>query len=187
VLSLQHSPIGRAVVGVAALAFLAACSSSGGSSTAASGTGANSSAGGSCTSPGVTANGIKVGVLTTLSGAFAVDHAGFLAGVKARIALQNADGGVDGRQIDLVSADDGSSVPTATVAAQGLVQSNGVFGIITDTSVGSGAFPFLQQNNVPVVDGLADDPSRTLPCSASTCPTRSLTETRSPPVPRQWA
>jgi branched-chain amino acid transport system substrate-binding protein len=159
VLSLQHSPIGRAVVGVAALAFLAACSSSGGSSTAASGTGANSSAGGSCTSPGVTANGIKVGVLTTLSGAFAVDHAGFLAGVKARIALQNADGGVDGRQIDLVSADDGSSVPTATVAAQGLVQSNGVFGIITDTSVGSGAFPFLQQNNVPVVDGLADDPS----------------------------
>jgi ABC-type branched-subunit amino acid transport system substrate-binding protein len=152
-------PIRWAVLGAAALVFLAACSSSGGSSTAATGAGASGTSGTSCSSPGITGNQIKVGVLTTLSGPFAVDHAGFLAGARARIALQNADGGVGGRQIDLVAADDGSSVPSATVAAQGLVQSSGVFGIITDTSVGSGAFPFLEQNNVPVVDGLANDPS----------------------------
>src|SRR5437660_1282705 len=43
---------------------------------------------------------IKLGVLTPLSGSFASGFTGTEAGVKARLALANASGGVNGHKID---------------------------------------------------------------------------------------
>jgi ABC-type branched-subunit amino acid transport system substrate-binding protein len=69
----------------------------------------------------------------------------------AAVAAQNAAGGVDGRQLVLVTADDQSNPVQAATAARGLV-SNNVFGIVTEGQNDSPMYPYLQQNNVPVME-----------------------------------
>jgi branched-chain amino acid transport system substrate-binding protein len=123
--------------GAVALLGVAACSSAGSSgSSAASG----SASGGT----------IKVGLLSDLTGAYA-DGPSMEGGVKARFALQNAEGGVDGKKLQYVQADTTSTVPGTLSAAQTLVQNDHVLGIIGGNFNLSGAVTFLKQQNVPVV------------------------------------
>src|SRR6202035_5186302 len=64
-------------------------------------------------SPGVSAKQIVVGLTTSLTGAEASSFIGGWQGAQARIDEQNAAGGVNGRKIKLVIADDASSATTA--------------------------------------------------------------------------
>jgi branched-chain amino acid transport system substrate-binding protein len=121
-------------IGAAALMALAltACGSSGRSSGTASG------------------GTIKVGVLTDVTGALATGH-DVEDGVKARFALQNAEGGVDGKKLSYVVADTTSTFPGALSAAQTLVDHDHVFGVLAGTEAVQGAVSYLKTQNVPLV------------------------------------
>jgi len=73
----------------------------------------------------------------------------------ARIDAQNAAGGIDGRQIQLVSADDQSS-PAANATASQYLVGKGVFGVIDFSSFTYGGFKTLQKAGIPVT-GLSFD------------------------------
>ncbi len=106
--------------------------------------------------PGITATTIKIGFITSQTGIAASSFTGGDLGAKARIDLQNAQGGIDGRQIELVTADDGTIGPKA--AAQQLVEKDGVFGVIDISAFVFAAAPYLQQKGVPVTGGGFDGP-----------------------------
>lgn len=138
----RSNAIGRTViVGIVAICMAvgtAACSSSG------NGGGKNSA--------------IKIGLMVPLTGSAAASFGGGDIGVKARVAEQNAKGGINGHQISLVEADDHSSASGALTAAQLLVQKDHVFGIIEVSNYTNGAARFLQQQHVPIVGPCCDGP-----------------------------
>ena len=151
---------------------LAACSSSskksstattsGGSTatTASSGTSAPSAtsapSGGSA--PGVTSTTIKVGLITALTGVTSSNEADTPDGAMARIDAQNAAGGVNGRQILLVTVDDQSTTAGDATAAQVLVQQKGVFAVMGYSSFLFASTKYLQQQGMPVTGTAFDGP-----------------------------
>jgi branched-chain amino acid transport system substrate-binding protein len=106
--------------------------------------------------PGVTPSAITIGLITSITGAASTESANIAKGAQARVDLQNADGGVDGRQISLIVKDDGSTPTGSQTAAQELVERQHVFAVINDSTAVSGSYRFLQQQAVPVVGGAWD-------------------------------
>ncbi len=106
--------------------------------------------------PGITPTTIKLGYITSETGIAASSFKGGEAGAIARIDLQNAQGGVDGRKIVLVTADDGTIGPKA--AAQQMVENQGVFGVIDLSAFVVAAAPYYQQEDVPVTGAGIDGP-----------------------------
>jgi branched-chain amino acid transport system substrate-binding protein len=136
-----------AVIGVlltAAALLMASCSnsSSTGSTTTTSTSGTSStsspssSTGGSggSTAPGVTPTEIKVGTISTLTGAIASNFNAFSPGMQAYFDTVNAAGGINGRKLNLAfNLDDGGNPTTFTQLAHTLVQQDGVFAVGTST------------------------------------------------------
>jgi branched-chain amino acid transport system substrate-binding protein len=106
--------------------------------------------------PGITDKTIKIGYITSQSGIAASSFKGGDAGAQARIALQNAQGGVDGRKLVLATADDGTN--GNKTAAQDLVENQGVFGVIDLSAFTVAGAPYLQQQGVPVTGFEFDGP-----------------------------
>jgi branched-chain amino acid transport system substrate-binding protein len=106
--------------------------------------------------PGVTATTITIGYLTSQTGGLASSYSGSEKGVEAAFAGQNAKGGIDGRQLKLISVDDQSTPTGNLTAAQSLV-SKGVFGIIEPSSVDSGSGNYLHQQDIPVTGDVSED------------------------------
>jgi branched-chain amino acid transport system substrate-binding protein len=79
-------------------------------------------------------------------------------GAQARIDAQNAAGGVNGHQLQLVIADDTSTPAGNQLAAQELVQGKQVFGVIEDSSLTFGGARYLSQQKVPVTGAAVDGP-----------------------------
>jgi branched-chain amino acid transport system substrate-binding protein len=129
--------------GAVALLGVAACSSAASSGSPA----ASGSVSGSGSGSGGT---INVGLLSEVTGAYASGRT-MEAGVKARFALQNAEGGVDGKKLAYEQVDTTSTVPGTLSAAQTLVQNDHVLGILDGAFNLSGAVNYLKQQNVPVV------------------------------------
>jgi branched-chain amino acid transport system substrate-binding protein len=73
-------------------------------------------------------------------------------GFKARIAAQNAQGGVNGRKIDAEIIDDKSSNANLT-AAQDFVENRDVFAIVNDSSFGFLSYRYEVGAGVPVIGG----------------------------------
>jgi branched-chain amino acid transport system substrate-binding protein len=153
-----------AAVLVAALAVVtAACSSSSKSSsgtTTGGSTGAtagSSSGSNKASAPGVTKDSITIGFMTSESGNASSTFSDSAKGAQARISALNAAGGINGRKITLVTADDQSSVSGDLTAAQDLVN-KGVFGIIDYTPYAFGGYRYLQQKGIPVTGGSFDGP-----------------------------
>jgi branched-chain amino acid transport system substrate-binding protein len=168
---MTHSPRTYLVVAVAAMSLAAAaCSSSKspsgtGSAPAGSGSGAalpavdqnfSSKVPLTASGPGVTPTTIKIGYITEQTGVAASSFAGGDAGALARFKLQNDQGGVDGRKLELVAVDDGTIGPKA--AAQQLVENDGVLAVIDFSSFAIGGAPYLQQQGVPVIGAAFDGP-----------------------------
>jgi branched-chain amino acid transport system substrate-binding protein len=84
--------------------------------------------------PGVTANSITIGFVTSETGPAAPTFSDSGGGALARFAVQNAQGGVDGRKLKLVVKDDQSTPTTAATVASELGGSN-VFGVIEDSAI----------------------------------------------------
>ena len=148
-------------VGVALV--VAGCGSSSKSSTpsttsnGASATTAAGSSGNTASAPGVTATTIKIGFITSETGVSASSTGDSVYGAKAYFDAVNAAGGVDGRQIQLVPADDQSS-PAGNSAATHLLLSKGVFLIENFSAFTFASTKITQQAGVPVTGGGFDGP-----------------------------
>ena len=136
--------------------WMTACSSAIALAITTLGSGPVSAAAGPANAPGVTAKTVTVGMLTSVTGPNASAYPGAVAGTRARLALQNARGGVDGRKIELVVGDDQSSPGSVLPAVENMVSNQHAFAILAETGLFFVAAHFLQQNGVPVVGSSAD-------------------------------
>jgi ABC-type branched-subunit amino acid transport system substrate-binding protein len=102
--------------------------------------------------PGVTPNTVEIGLVYPDTGTadLVKTFSGSRSAVEARIALQNANGGVDGRRIDLVWRDDQSDSRGFSLAAHDLVDTQNIFGLIALTTVLDASAEWLQAQDVPV-------------------------------------
>ncbi|PSL38339.1 amino acid/amide ABC transporter substrate-binding protein (HAAT family) [Labedella gwakjiensis] len=148
----------RATVASLAIVLLATatgCSATRGEDTASgSGSGeARTSCDENGVSQGITDDTIKLGSFTPLTGPVADPGTSGLAGLQYAIDTANADGGIDGRQIELVVEDDQYDASVALQAARRLNESDEVFaftgGIGTPNFVG--VLPYIKQNAIPAV------------------------------------
>ena len=109
-------------------------------------------AGAQTTDPGVTADSVKLGFIASETGAASSTGKGAANGCKARIGRANAEGGVNGRKIDVQYVDDQSS-PSNLDNAKDLVQNRNVFSVINDSALAFFAYRYLVDAGVPVIGG----------------------------------
>jgi branched-chain amino acid transport system substrate-binding protein len=102
---------------------------------------------------GVDETSIKIGFITSLTGPYAPGFMRAADSAKARVAVANAAGGVNGRQIELIVADDASSPAGVLDAAKKLVEQDKVFAVITESGFFAAGFQYLADAGVPVVGG----------------------------------
>jgi branched-chain amino acid transport system substrate-binding protein len=149
--------------GTAGVLLVAGCSSSKKSSSnvttpaTTGGTSVTTAAAGATTGnqasvPGVTSSTITLGLIYPATGSASSNYTGIAPSARARIAQQNAAGGVDGRQIKLVVLDDQSSPALNATASQELL-SRGVFGVIDESPFVFGGYKVFQKAGVPVTGG----------------------------------
>ena len=123
-----------ALVLVGALA-VAGCSSSPSTSSTTSATRASttsSTAGKSATNvPGVTATSINVGAISTLTGSIAADFDGLAPGIKAYFDMVDAQGGINGRKLNLAyNLDDGGQPSQFTQLTHTLIDQDHAFAVM---------------------------------------------------------
>jgi len=106
----------------------------------------------------VTAKTITIGMINDTTGVASSSFADGVGAAQARVALQNAEGGVDGRKLKLVVADSQSSPTTFQTAAEDLVQTKGVFGIAADSPFTFGGASYLTKTGIPVTGDTFDGP-----------------------------
>jgi branched-chain amino acid transport system substrate-binding protein len=100
---------------------------------------------------GVTDKDVTIGYVTSQTGVAGSTFQNADKGCKARIARENAKGGVNGRKINVEYADDQSSANLTAV--QDLVQNKHVFMVVNNSPFAFTGYRFLLQNNVPMIGG----------------------------------
>ena len=105
--------------------------------------------------PGVTDKAITLGFIYTATGIAASISKTGIDGFQARIDRENAKGGVNGRQIKVISKDDQSSAQNLT-AAQDLVQNKHVFAVVNESPFAFVTYRWLQEQGVPMVGAGTD-------------------------------
>lgn len=101
---------------------------------------------------GVTDTAIKVGGVLVKTSATGYTTAAAEIGAKARFERANTEGGVNGRKIEFIGAeDDGMDPAKGAAAAQKLVQQQKVFALVPVSSPPFGGASFLEQQSVPWV------------------------------------
>ncbi len=130
------------------LLVISACTTSTSSSTASGGSGSTS--GGSGSTQGVTNSSITVGGLIYKTTSFGASVAGTEIGAKALFQRINDTGGINGRKIDFVGAQDDNGDPSKDLAAaQRLVEQDKVFAVVPVNTFAFTAGSYLAQHNVP--------------------------------------
>jgi branched-chain amino acid transport system substrate-binding protein len=109
-------------------------------------------ANGQTTEIGVTDKTVSIGFIASETGAASSTGKGAASGCKARIGRANAQGGVNGRTIEVQYVDDQSS-PDNLKNAQDLVQNRKVFAVVNDSALAFFAYRYLVGAGVPVVGG----------------------------------
>jgi len=137
----------------------AAPTSGGGAATTAPGaTGGSDATGNEASDTGITEDTYKIGFVYSATGVAAPNFKDTLRAAEARVKLQNDQGGVFGRTIELVGADDASTPQQNLSASQSLVQNQDVFMVINNSSFTFGGYRYLQEEGIPVVGGCYDGP-----------------------------
>lgn len=136
-------PIRTLAAAAATLALVSACNSaSNNSSPDKPGTAGNSR--------GVSADSIKVGGIVSMTSASGYSKKDTDLGAKARYMRANAEGGINGRKIDYIGAEDDGQDPARNLAAaRKLVQQDKVFAVSPMSSVTFTGADFLEQEKVP--------------------------------------
>ncbi len=99
----------------------------------------------------------KIAMVTSLTGPGASEFSQAAAGFNARIAQQNAQGGVNGHKLVGLVIDDQTS-PSAVVTAVQSALSKGVIGIVSTSPLFFEAAKYPNQQGVPVTGGFFDGP-----------------------------
>jgi branched-chain amino acid transport system substrate-binding protein len=100
---------------------------------------------------------IKLALITSETGPAGPEYSTAQVGFMARIALQNAEGGVNGRKIEPIVINDQTSPTDVAIAAQDAI-SKGALGIVAVTPVFFAGAKFPQEAGVPVTGSSADGP-----------------------------
>lgn len=100
---------------------------------------------------------ITLALITSQTGPAAAEFSQAPAGFLARIALQNAQGGVNGHKIVPLVINDETS-PTQVVTAVQNAIAKGAFGIVSDSPLFFEAAKYPQQQGLPVTGGYFDGP-----------------------------
>ncbi|MFJ3856214.1 ABC transporter substrate-binding protein [Streptomyces sp. NPDC090085] len=138
-------PIRTLAAAAAALALVSACNSASTNGASAGGPG-----GASGISRGVSADSIKVGGIVSMTSAGGYSKKDTDLGARARYLRANAEGGVHGRRIDYLGAEDDGQDPAKNLAAaRKLVQQDKVFAVSPMSSVTFSGADFLEQEKVP--------------------------------------
>jgi branched-chain amino acid transport system substrate-binding protein len=153
----------RALVAAVALSSLAlsACGTrvhgagsqqpSGGSSASAP---ATVSSGNTASDTGVTSNSIKIGIMGSLSSGLGPDvFSGPAVGAQTYFKALNAQGGINGRQVQVVTCDDGGDAAKNTGCAHTLIDDGQVFALDATTTFNYSAAPYVSSKGVPDVGG----------------------------------
>lgn len=98
---------------------------------------------------------ITIALITSESGPAASEFSDAPIGFRARIALQNAGGGVDGHMLVPLVVDD--QTVNAALAVRSAI-SKGAFGIISDSPLFTAAARYPQQAGMPVTGASVDGP-----------------------------
>ncbi len=151
----RHPKLSIVAVTAAIASLCAACSSS--SHTSSSGNTSQSTSSGSA-SPAGSSSPIKLGAIFSLSGTFAAYGAAQKATEAAAIAELNKSGGIEGRQVELLTANDQSTPNGALAAARQLI-GEGVIGFefIGISPDDAAAAPVLDQAKIPMIGLLTDN------------------------------
>ncbi|MGW7342893.1 ABC transporter substrate-binding protein [Streptomyces sp. NPDC054854] len=137
-------PIRALAAVAAALALVTACNS------ASNHTDPGKPGGGDPSVRGVSDGSIKVGGIVSMTSAGGYSKKDTDLGAKARYLRANAEGGVHGRKIDYIGAeDDGQDPGKNLAAARKLVQQDKVFAVSPMSSVTFSGADFLEQEKVP--------------------------------------
>ncbi|MFI6002757.1 ABC transporter substrate-binding protein [Streptomyces sp. NPDC051366] len=138
-------PIRTLAAAAAALALVSACNSASNSSSPHT-----SDAGAAANFRGVTDRSIKVGGIVSMTSASGYSKKDTDLGAKARYMRANAEGGINGRTIEYLGAEDDGQDPAKNMAAaRKLVQQDKVFAISPMSSVTFSGADFLEQEKVP--------------------------------------
>lgn len=103
--------------------------------------------------PGVTDTEIRIGQFAALTGPAAELGKRAQAGIRAHFAGINAAGGINGRQLKLVSRDDGFEPDKSAVAVKALIDDDKVFALIgsVGTTTTLAAIPAINAANIPLI------------------------------------
>ncbi|MEU6396723.1 ABC transporter substrate-binding protein [Streptomyces cinnamoneus] len=138
-------PIRTLAAAAAAIALVSACNSA---STNGTAPGEPGDAPGN--TRGVTADSIKVGGIVSMTTASGYSKKDTDLGARARYLRANAEGGVNGRKIEYLGAEDDGQDPAKNMAAaRKLVQQDKVFAVSPMSSVTFSGADFLEQEKVP--------------------------------------
>jgi branched-chain amino acid transport system substrate-binding protein len=102
--------------------------------------------------PGVTAKSVKLGYIFSETGVAGSTFKNAGKACQARVDRQNANGGVNGRKIQMEIVDDASTGANLT-ATQDLVQNRNVFAIVNNSSFAFLSYRYMLDQGVPMVGG----------------------------------
>lgn len=100
---------------------------------------------------------LDVTYISSLTGPAATEYGNSQQGCTARVDLQNAEGGVDGRKIRLSVVDDQTNPTLTSTAVQGAI-SKGAIGIVANSPLFYLAAKYAQQAGMPVTGNSSDGP-----------------------------
>ena len=100
---------------------------------------------------------LKIALVTSETGIASQEVSGDQVGFLARIALQNANGGVHGHKLVPIVINDQSSLTTVVTGVQDAI-SKGVIGVVSVTPFMFNAYKYLYQAGLPVTGGFFDGP-----------------------------
>ncbi|HYH48030.1 MAG TPA: ABC transporter substrate-binding protein [Acidimicrobiia bacterium] len=103
---------------------------------------------------------LVIGSVGTWSGLVGQNVVGGLHALQAWVAATNAAGGVNGHQVRLVTADDGTDPARHRALVQELVERRGVVAFVYNAAVFSGhaSIGYLEERKIPVVGGSGTEP-----------------------------
>jgi ABC-type branched-subunit amino acid transport system substrate-binding protein len=113
--------------------------------------------GGTAAPAGAAGAPLTIVMITSLTGEGASEFSDDPAGFNARLALQNAEGGVDGHKLVGVILDDQTSPTEITTAVQDAISKNPI-GIVSESPLFFLAAKYPNQAGVPVTGGFFDGP-----------------------------
>lgn len=100
---------------------------------------------------------LKIALITSQTGVASQEFATTAVGFLGRIALQNAEGGVNGHKLVPIVINDQSSLTTVVTGVQDAI-SQGVIGVVSVTPFMFNAYKYLYQAGLPVTGGSFDGP-----------------------------